>query len=472
MPAIDLLAIERGHISAPAGYGKTQLIADSLAGHNAMRPVLVLTHTNGGVAALRKRLAKHGVSSDAYTLRTLDGWALRLLSAYPSRAEIDIRHLDVTRPGQDYPEIQRRVRGLVASGHIKDVLCASYSHVIVDEYQDCSLDQHAMIVGCAEVLPTVVLGDPMQSVFGFAGRRVDWNDLPADFPEHHELDTPWRWNNAKAPEIGRWLACVRRALINRDPIDLNDVPAGVVWQRPGPSHQRRRSEAAALRQLARAGSVLVIGPSAEANARHDFARRNPGVTVVEPVELRRLAAFARNLNLDEPLNMIEECARLARDVLTGLTRADVFRGRIERIHENGPGRFQLTEADQAALGLIARPSYAAATALLQALRASAQTRLFRPTIYNAALGALSRASTGQVESLSAATRAERDVRRHQARTVGKMAIGSTLLLKGLEADGCMIMNAHTLDRYDLYVALTRGAKGICIWSNSDTLEPA
>ncbi|PWG61124.1 UvrD-helicase domain-containing protein [Spiribacter halobius] len=228
MTAIDLLAIRRGHVSAPAGYGKTQLIADSLAGHDASRPVLVLTHTNGAVAALRKRLSVHAVSSDAFTLRTLDGWALRLLSAYPSRAEIDIRHLDVTRPRQDYPEIQRRARDLVVSGHINEVLRASYSHVIVDEYQDCSLDQHAMIVGCADVLPTVVLGDPMQSVFGFAGRRVDWNDLPDVFPEHHELDTPWRWINAGAPDLGRWLAEARRALVNGDAVHLNELPEGVV----------------------------------------------------------------------------------------------------------------------------------------------------------------------------------------------------------------------------------------------------
>lgn len=471
MSAIDLLAIRRGHISAPAGYGKTQLIADSLAGHEAPRPVLVLTHTNGGVAALRKRLAKHGVSSNAYTLKTLDGWAIRLLSAYPSRAAIDIRHLDITRPSRDYPEIQRRARALVASGHINDVLRASYSHVIVDEYQDCSVAQHAMIARCANVLPTVVLGDPMQSVFGFAGRRVDWNDLPGVYPEHHELDIPWRWNNAGAPEVGHWLANSRRALNKGEPIDLNDLPEGVVWHRPAPPNRQARAEAAALRQLAHAGSVLVIGPSAQENARHNFARRNPGMTVVEPVELSRLTAFARTLNLDNPLNAIEECARLARDIMTGLTRAEVFTARIARILKKGPGRFKLTECDRAALELAASPSYTAVTNLLQALRESAQARLFRPTIYNAALGALSRASSGRSEDLSAAARVERDVRRHQERTAGRMAIGSTLLLKGLEADGSMIMNAHTLDRYHLYVALTRGAKGICIWSETDTLEP-
>ncbi len=52
-----------------------------------------------------------------------------------------------------------------------------------------------------------------------------------------------------------------------------------------------------------------------------------------------------------------------------------------------------------------------------------------------------------------------------------MAIGTALLLKGLEADACLIMDAHTLDRHQLYVALTRGAKAIHIWSDTSTLNP-
>ena len=61
-PEIDLLAIDRGSITAPAGCGKTHLIAEALQRHEGEKPILVLTHTNAGVAALRSRMDKAGVS--------------------------------------------------------------------------------------------------------------------------------------------------------------------------------------------------------------------------------------------------------------------------------------------------------------------------------------------------------------------------------------------------------------------------
>lgn len=70
---IDLRAIERGAVTAPAGCGKIQLIAHALAGHRGNKPFLVLTHTNARIAALRGRLDCAGVSASAYRLSTIDG---------------------------------------------------------------------------------------------------------------------------------------------------------------------------------------------------------------------------------------------------------------------------------------------------------------------------------------------------------------------------------------------------------------
>ena len=158
--AADLLAIRRGTVTAPAGCGKTHLIADALARHNGTKPILVLTHTNAGVVALRERLERAGVAKSSYRLSTLDGWAIRLLKNFPKRA------------GHD-PAIRAAACNLLSGKHINEILAASYDRLIVDEYQDCNLAQHAMVVGAAEALDTCVLGDPMQAIFDFAGELAD-----------------------------------------------------------------------------------------------------------------------------------------------------------------------------------------------------------------------------------------------------------------------------------------------------------
>ena len=152
---IDLLSIRRGTVTAPAGCGKTHLIAESLTRHgDGKKPILILTHTNAGVAALRGRLDRAGVRPLAYRLLTIDGWAMRLVSMFPQRAAHDQSLLDLTNPATDYPNIRVAAARLLKAGHINDVLSASYARLIVDEYQDCSVRQHALVGFASNSLPT------------------------------------------------------------------------------------------------------------------------------------------------------------------------------------------------------------------------------------------------------------------------------------------------------------------------------
>ena len=57
------------------------------------------------------------------------------------------------------------------------------------------------------------------------------------------------------------------------------------------------------------------------------------------------------------------------------------------------------------------------------------------------------------------------------RQLPKRAIGSTLLLKGLEADHVIVLNADSLDAANFYVAITRGAKSITSCSSRSCLDP-
>lgn len=72
MPELDILSVRRGAVTAPAGCGKTQLIADSLKLQADSKPALVLTHTNAGKGALEARLAKANVPRHVYRVSTID----------------------------------------------------------------------------------------------------------------------------------------------------------------------------------------------------------------------------------------------------------------------------------------------------------------------------------------------------------------------------------------------------------------
>ena len=64
--------------------------------------------------------------------------------------------------------------------------------------------------------------------------------------------------------------------------------------------------------------------------------------------------------------------------------------------------------------------------------------------------------------------------REQNRLLGwplpKRAVGSTLLLKGLEAEVSVILNAPALDAKNLYVAMTRGSHSLVICSPTPLLQ--
>jgi DNA helicase-2/ATP-dependent DNA helicase PcrA len=53
----------------------------------------------------------------------------------------------------------------------------------------------------------------------------------------------------------------------------------------------------------------------------------------------------------------------------------------------------------------------------------------------------------------------------------RCAVGTTLLVKGLEFHHAVILDADALDTKNLYVALTRGSKSLTIVSRSRVIQP-
>ena len=468
-PEIDIFQARLGSVTAPAGCGKTQLIADTLIHHNDNKPVLVLTHTNAGVTALRTRFQRGGIPSSAYRVSTIDGFAMRLAAKFPLRAGLNSRVLELANPNSDYPAIRNAVLVLLQAGHISDPIASTYSRLLVDEYQDCTVTQHAIVCLIAQTLATCIFGDPMQAIFGFRDPLVHWErEAQVAFPPIGVLQTPWRWRLAGMDKLGDWLLQARTSLLAGEPVDLRDAPEGVQWvQLTHGMELQQRLMAARTEAPNRDGRVLVIGDSINVNGRHQLTMQTPGATSVEAVDLKDLVIFARQFDLASP-NALRMLADFATTVMTGVGTANLL-ARVETIR-GSRARTPATPAEASAVAFVAAPSHTTSIDLLQHLANQPGARVYRPEVLDCGISAL-RSAGGEDGLIGAAIKA-RERNRHLSRPLGRRAVGSTLLLKGLEADVAVILEPERMTAQHLYVALTRGARRVIVCSSTPLLTPA
>lgn len=468
MPDVDLLSVDRGCVIAPAGCGKTHEILKAIERYNGKKPLLVLTHTNAGVAALRSRLARAGIPASRYRLGTIDGWAMRMIRHFPKRSGHDPEILDLRDRAGDYPKIRRAAAALLADGQLGDVLAATYARLIVDEYQDCSAAQHQILSTVAESLPTCILGDPMQAIFDFGHDPLpDWDaTVCAAFPVAVELNVPWRWINAGVEELGDWLLAARSSLAQGAGMDLGTRPDSVKWIRlDGRDDDRLRRQAARATLPSGKGSVLVIGDSRRPESQRQMAGQTPGAVAVEAVDLRDFVDFAANFDGSATASL-ESLLDFASTVMVN---ADV-RGLKARIRslQAAKARTEPSDSESACLEFLDAPSDEAAANVLVAVAKRPGVRIHRPPVFLATERAL-RASDASEGSFHRNAVRERERFRMTGRSLPSRAVGSTLLLKGLEADIAVILDADGLNASNLYVGATRGARQLVICSASQVL---
>lgn len=464
---IDLLTVECGLVVAPAGCGKTQLIVEALKRHVGDKPILVLTHTNAGVAALRSRLAKEAVPSSKFRLSTIDGFAMRLAMTFPVAGRLPIEAL--SKEKLPYPQIQQAAVQIVQGGRLSEILRATYARVLVDEYQDCGRTQHQIICWLAKCLSTCVLGDTLQAIFDFnTGGLPDLEtEVAAEFKLVGSLDTPWRWIRADREDFGRWLLKSRQALLSNGKIDLRAAPIDVKWvQLPGGSLNREiQLKAARTRAVTREGSVLVVADSRNKNWQKEIARQTHG-NLIENVDLSDLVNFSTDLDLAAP-TALDVVVRFGGEVMVGAGAEDLLR-RVVTIkanrHHNEP-----TDLERVALEFEKDRSLRAVAAVLVSMNEQPGVRVHRPDVLNAAIRALNECVVDDKLSFRVAAINARERNRVYGRHIPPRGVGSTLLVKGLEADTCVVVDGDTMNAKNLYVAITRGSHKLVVCSESPIL---
>jgi hypothetical protein len=364
----------------------------------------------------------------------------------------------------------------LAISPICEVIAASYSAVFVDEYQDCSVEQHRIICKLADFLPCRLLGDPLQGIFGFnKTEMVDWKKhIEPTFAALPELSKPWRWENVDNAKLGAWLFEVRKALTNGSPINLSTVPACVTWIRSHSDgtmqHTQRLNVLKAAAELH--GSVVALMKwEAECNklvSNLPFQYGNLETMACDDL-MDAAEALDNSIGVARMDVVVEFACKCANGLKAELkTVVLVLRGAAKR-----QNRHYTRQREMELLAtVISDKTLETVGAVLEGLIRTPNVTLWRKELHYEMQRTLKEFATGAHPSLKAAAWAVRNKTRHSERRMGQRIVSRTLLVKGLEFDHCVVLNADALTLRELYVALTRGAKSLTIISKSSSLTPA
>lgn len=455
---IELVAMKVGAVVAPAGHGKTELIANVAT---LGRRALILTHTHAGVHAIRSRLKRLGVSHHAVAVDTIAGWCMRYANAFPGVAKPPE---GMPKNGGEWDQLYRGTILALKVQAVRDVVASSYDKILIDEYQDCHLLQHELAVALSDIVPMLIFGDPMQGIFEFAGATLSWEGQIHDsFPFAGSLDTPHRWNG-KNPELGNWIAETREKLMAGEPIDLADGPITF-----------RQTDDVFDMGLFFDGIDAREGTQAAIHCRKGVCYRlaratSGGFQAIEEMAAGRLQSFAvawdaspdNASRLAAVKSLIEECIN-------------------KKQAQEGEAPDSEDEAIAAEMNALAKTLGEGTGAvslkkLFGLARKRPRWRIFRGEIWRDAERAIAELESGRCGTMGEATANIRQRMTNSGRRLPTRTVSTPLLLKGLEFDHVMIPNAAHFAREDsaqaklFYVAISRATRALTIASANRILK--
>ena len=465
MKAEEIALIQSKHnaaIIAPAGHGKTEMITDLV--DNLPGKKLVLTHTNAGISALANRFNRKNISRYKYSLSTISSFCMKWCGAYPRTARTDptIGITDTRFYTDQYVGTSKIFKFQWA----RSVLDKTYSCVIVDEYQDCVEEQHNIFLEINKTVPVYVLGDPLQSIFGWAGKPVSWAHMAV---EQIIVETaPHRWERTNV-ELGRYLTTVRDTLmpaLEGKRVRLSTLPNGSFIKRISPAAARGLR---LLNELNHYQSVLYLTKWPRTQC--SFSQQTGGVFQNdEPQNLNDLYNAALHLDKDDGytrtkslFSFIEGCA----------TQVNTELGSYKKHINNGDFDFsRITkhpEFGERMLDLYRYHGYDEMLSVLNWIKANSIFRIYRRELFTELIRSI-RFAKDRGLSIHEAAQQIRMIPNNQSRYAGFKKLSSrSVLSKGLEFE-CVVINLE--ERYtatEMYVAMTRAMKAIYFITDQDSI---
>lgn len=494
----NFVSKKKSLLIAPAGYGKTYTIAECLNFVPENERQLILTHTHAGIASIKEKIKSLNIPNSKYQVETITSFAQKYVLAFGNKDELPSQETSK----EYYPFVVEKASLLFKLYSIRRIILATYKGLFVDEYQDCTKQQHKMIIALSEILPTHLLGDPLQGIMNFNDDLVDFNEDLADFELVPELETPHRWfkegNNKK---LGEALKEMRSILINSNPtinisnyhnnsilhlIKINDD--NDIYNFKSRYYNTLKKIINNPNKKDELNNLLLIVP--------EYIKDHiPKGNVRDRARLKALIDFKHELSLIEAIDesTFYSVAKKIDNVLKTIQNSriqikklciDIFApifesGNVKKwFDESGNRLIRKRDIQENALSetlknliekFILLPSPQNLKIIIVFLKHELHFKSTRNDLLKSIIKALDMAST-ENQTVYESMVSYKNVIRRVGRKINGKCIGTTALTKGLEFDTVVILGAHNFScPKNFYVAITRASKVLIVFTKEDQL---
>jgi DNA helicase-2/ATP-dependent DNA helicase PcrA len=317
--------------------------------------------------------------------------------------------------------------------------------------------------------PVRIFGDPLQGIFYWAGKLVDWKTL--EFPIEQPLQHPWRWDKTN-PKLGTWINEIRLKLLpvlDGQPasIDLNNLPTFVEIIPPQDVNLKNIMESTKSFE-----SVIFLTQLKQ--KQESFARSTGGIfTNDETQECEELYEFAKNMDnltgCEQGVAIIDFSIKCATHIKIelGSYYVNLRKGcknfsRIKKHCDAGQIIEEICEARCNDVNPLIR--------WFEWITKEPQFKIYRKELFAEAKRCIKYALENSI-TYEASARLLRNMP-HLRKNFNsfKYLSSRTVLAKGLEFDCVFIDHQKSMKVQDFYVALSRATKQIFIISDNKSLN--
>ena len=442
---------------APAGCGKTETIVDIIKEQNQNKKYLILTHTNAGVECISKRLKNKNVSNSQFKVYTIASFCYKYVNAYPKLSNVETCKRD------DYNAIYKGMVNLLINGNIQKVIKSTYSEVLIDEYQDCIEIQHEIIVSLSKIIPCKLFGDPLQGIFGFKDKLVDWKEVANDFSFARTFSYPWRWEKHNK-QLGNWIMQTRQKLLNNENIELKNLPLGVQYIYNDDKGINLRNIAYSLLNN-KADNLFLFQYEQEA---HSFAQKMGGKYYSqEEIECKTLRDITKDIQ-DNSYNTVIAIYKLAEKCFTQFNAqlGNIYR-KIQKRDYNFKRISKNKEIAIESIKAIQTNNY---TGLLQEFENNKEMKIYRKELWCELKRVLNEVRLNTSKDISEIIEDIRNTSSTTRKYKYKNLVSRILLVKGLEFNTVVLVNPEKLTKELFYVGISRPTERLIIVSKKNILN--